>query len=358
MGCHTPTTRDDPLMGAAAGAAQQASGRGLTRRSALIATGATGALLLARRASAQNRVRTVAVIMAGPEDASDTQLLLLSFRQGLAEAGWANPDAVRLEVRFNVTDAVRAAAEARSVLALGPDVVLANTNIVAEEVLKVTRTTPVVFMPVGDPIGAGFIESYSRPGYNATGFTDFEPSHGGKWLSLLREMVPTLRRVALVFNPGSSPANGWLYLTSFTTDAMALGIDPLAVRITRVEDFESMVRAQSPIAGTGFVVASDAFMMVNRTPMLQAAAIHRCPTIYPFTAYAEEGGLMSYSIDMPGIFRRGGAYVGRILDGQSPAVLPVQAPDRFQLTINMATATTLGLVVPERLLAIADRVIE
>lgn len=346
-------------MGVADGLPQGAAGCGITRRRALIAgAGAATAVLVARPAVAQNRVRVVAALMAGAENASDTQLLLLSFRQGLAEAGWGDPGAIQIEVRFNVTDAARAAAAAQSALALQPDVVLANTNIVAEEVLKVMQTTPVVFMPVGDPIGAGFVDSYARPGRNATGFTDFEPSHGGKWLSLLREMVPDLRRAALVFNPGTSPANGWFYLTSFTTDAMALGVDPLAVRISRIEDIEPMFRAQSPIAGTGFVVASDAFMMVSRAPILRAAAAYRCPAIYPFATYAEEGGLMSYSIDLPDIFRRGGAYVGRILNGQSPALLPVQAPDRFQLTINMATAMSLGLVVPERLLAIADRVIE
>ncbi|MGE0458212.1 MAG: ABC transporter substrate-binding protein [Bauldia sp.] len=296
--------------------------------------------------------------MSGREGATETRRLLDALRAGLADEGWLESGSLVVAVRFEAVDAASAARAASDLLALAPDAVLANTNIVTEEVLRLTRSIPVVFMTVGDPIDAGFVASYAHPGSNATGFTDFEPSHTGKWLGFLRETFPDLERVGLLFNPSSAPRNGWFYLTAFMTDALAMGIEPLAIRIRSRAEIESAVAVQADLPGTGLIVAPDAFTMVNREPILAAINDNRLPAIYPYSTYAEEGGLISYAVDMADVFRRGGAYLGRILNGEGPMSLPVQAPSRFELVVNLAAATHLGVTFPPALLVSADRVVE
>lgn len=302
------------------------------------------------------RERLLGVILSGAARSQVTQAQLEALREGLAEQGWG--DGLRIEARFDATDSARAAEAAQQILMLAPDAIVANTNIVAEEVLRRTSITPVVFMPVGDPIDSGFVESYSRPGRNATGFTDFEPSHAGKWLSLLREMSTDMRRACLMFNPDTAPRNGWFYLTDFSYSAPALGLEPIAMRVRDASDIEPLLSAQARMRGTGLVVAPDAFTMVNRTPVIETTRRLGVPAIYPYSAYADEGGLIAYSIDERDVFRRGGNYTGRILNGEHPSELPVQAPVDFELVVNLRTASDLGITVPIIVLAAADRVIE
>jgi len=277
---------------------------------------------------------------------------------GAAERGWVVGENVRLEIRYGAVDAARAATAALELLEQRPRALVANSNIAVEQILRASRTTPLVFVAISDPIDAGFVQTFARPAGNATGFTDFEPSHAGKWLSLLASVFPNLHRVGLAFNPGSAPRNGWFFMTPFMDAALALGMEPLALRFAQSSDIESVFAAQAGVAGTGVVIAPDAFTLANRSAILRAVAINGLPAIYPYASYVQEGGLMAYAVDLPTLFQRAGQYVGRILNGDDPSNLPVQAPSVFELSVNLRTANAMAVTVPIDTIATADRIIE
>ena len=223
--------------------------------------------------------------------------------------------------------------------------------------LQQTRTIPVVFVVVADPVGSGFVQNLARPGGNATGFTIMEPTITGKWLELLKEVAPRSNRAALLFNRATTPfAN--VYLSPFKIAASSLGLDAVAATVHDKADFETVIAAQAREPNGGLIVMPDGFMNVYRAEIILLAARHRLPAVYPWRFFAEQGGLLSYGSEQGDLFRRAATYVDRILKGEKPADLPVQAPTEYKLAINLKTAKALGLSVPLTLLDRADKVIE
>ncbi|MGV8840520.1 MAG: ABC transporter substrate-binding protein [Bauldia sp.] len=283
---------------------------------------------------------------------------MAAFLEGLAEQGWIEPDNLHVEFRFTAARPDLAAAAAAEVIALQPDAILANTDVNAAAVLALTSSIPVVFLPNPDPVAAGFVESYARPGRNATGFTNFEPTVSGKFMDLLLRLAPEVRRVGYLYNPVASPRQGEFYLAGFRDAAASFGVEPLEISVDTPEEIPGAITglAAQPLAG--LIVDADIFMWVHRRVVIAAVAEHRIPAIYPFVNYTDDGGLMSYSVNTLGLFRRGGVYVGRILNGANVSELPVQGPEEFQFVINLRTATAFGMAIPTSLLVIATRVIE
>jgi putative ABC transport system substrate-binding protein len=223
--------------------------------------------------------------------------------------------------------------------------------------LQQTRTIPVIFVVVADPVGSRFVESLARPGGNATGFTVMEPTISGKWLELLKEIAPHVKRAAFLFNPATAPYVKY-YLNPFNAAAASLGLEAIAAPVNDRSEIESVVAAQSRESNSGLVVIPDGFLNVHRAEIVLLAARYRLPAVYPWRFFAELGGLLSYGSEQRDMFRVAATYVDRILRGEKPADLPVQAPTKYELVINLKTANALGLEVPPALLARADEVIE
>jgi putative tryptophan/tyrosine transport system substrate-binding protein len=217
---------------------------------------------------------------------------------------------------------------------------------------------PIVFVGVSDPLGSGFVASIARPGGNTTGFTNFEPSLTGKWLEMLKEIAPAIVRVAVIYNPKTAPGGGSFFLSSFEPVARSLAIEPIAARVGDPAEIESSLAAMGRAPGGSLIVMPDAFTTVHRELIIELAASHRLPAIYPYRYHVDAGGLMSYGVDAVDLLRRAAPYIDRILKGEKPADLPVQAPTKYELVINLKTAKKLGLTVPQSLLALADEVIE
>ena len=221
-----------------------------------------------------------------------------------------------------------------------------------------TRTIPVVFVGVSDPVGSGFVTSIARPGSSSTGFTNFEPSLTGKWLELLKEIAPGIARAAVIFNPKTAPGGGSFFLDPFESSAHSLAVKPIAASVNDAAEIEIAVTAVAQEPGGSLIVMPDAFTTVHRQLIILLAARHGLPAIYPYRYQAVEGGLMSYGVDTVDLLRRAAPYVDRILKGEKPADLPVQAPIKFEFVVNLRTAKVLGLGVPPTLIARADEVIE
>jgi putative ABC transport system substrate-binding protein len=228
----------------------------------------------------------------------------------------------------------------------------------AEALVSETRTITIIFAAVSDPVGSGLVESLSEPGRNATGFTIFEPSMGAKWVEFLKELSPRLARVALLLNPATAPGRGSTYLPSVEAAARSFGIDPIRAAVSDAAQIEDAIATLSRRPDSGLIVVPDVFMINHRELIAALAIRHALPAIYPFRYFAEGGGLISYGVDVPDIFRRAAGYVDKVLRGATPSSLPVQHPDKFELVINMKTAKALRLDVPRILLARANEVIE
>lgn len=328
----------------------------ITRRSVLFASGAVILWPLAK-ARGQSRVRVVGVLMGGSETDPAIPGFLSRFSEGLASQGWAE-DELRLDVRYTAGNRDLAAAAAAELVSLRPDAILSNTTLNTLQVARATDSIPIVFLPVADPVSVGLVESYARPGGNATGFTNFEPSHAGKWIELLLAVVPTMRRVALIFNPSASPLGGEYYGPAFDAAALGLGLEPVRLPVASQEDIAPAVAGLAGDMVTGLVGDPDIFMWNARRVVRDVAEAQRMAAIYPFVNYTDDGGLMSYSVDTLDLFRRGGEYVGLILNGADVATLPVQSPTRFQLAVNLTAARRLGVTIPLDILATADQIIE
>jgi putative ABC transport system substrate-binding protein len=315
---------------------------------------------IAARAQQGERVRRIGVLMGVAEDDSVGQAGLALFRQRLEQFGWREGGNIRIDYRWGAGNADRGGKLATELVELQPDVIFCQTTQSVAALRRATTSIPLVFVAVSDPVGSGFVTSVSRPGDNATGFTNFETSMGSKWLELLKEIVPSVERVALMFNPMSSPhiASGF-YLHSSEAASRQLGVVeafPLPVR-----DANEIARAADTVAGKpngALIVLPDTFNIVHTDLIIRITAQHRLPTIYPFQSYAVRGGLVSYGINPIDQYPRAAVYVDRILKGEKPADLPVQAPTKYELVINLKTAKALGLTVPDKLLARADEVIE
>ena len=318
-----------------------------------------GALADAIPANAQEpvRVRTVGVLMGFANDA-EAKARVQAFEQGLEREGWSVGQNLRIEYRYAEGDSVRMQALAEELVELKLKCIVGHSTPVVTALMQATRTIPIVFVSVSDPIGSGFVVSMARPTGNMTGFTILPASITGKYLSMLKEMVPQLARVAILYNPDSAPAAGTFFLSPFVGAARGFKVRPITAQVRSPAEIESTIAKLGSEPGSGLIVMPDNFTSVHRELIISLVAQFRIPTIYPYRYFADEGGLLSYGVDITDLFRRAAEYVSRILRGAKPADLPVQAPTKFELVINLKTARALGLVVPRILLAGADATIE
>ena len=318
--------------------------------------GATAAWPLVARAQQAER-RRIGVLMGYAESDPEAQIRLAAFKQGLLALGWDESRNLRIDLRWASGDIDRASAFARELLALHPEVILSNTTPVTTALQQETKTVPIVFTAVSDPVNAGFVASLPRPGGNVTGFINLEPTIGGKWLDLLKEIAPQVTRVAVMFNPQTAPY-AEIYLRSMETAGTKFGVTPFASPVHREADIEAVIAGLGREPGSGLIAMTDSFMTVHRKAIVELAMRHKVPLMYFISIVPREGGLISYEIDLTDMFGRAASYVDRILRGAKPAELPVQLPTKFELAINLKAAKALGLTVPSPLLTSANEVIE
>jgi putative ABC transport system substrate-binding protein len=303
------------------------------------------------------RLRTVGVLMGIANDA-ETQARAKVIEQGLAKAGWIVGQNLRIEYRYAAGDAENMLSLAKELVGLHPDVIIGHSTPVVAALHEVTQTIPIVFVVVADPVGSGFVASIARPGGNITGFTVVQPTITGKYLSILRDLKSQLTSVALMYNPESVPGGGSFYMPPFIESAKEFNVTPIEVKVRSSAEIEKAMADLGAVPGSALIVMPGNFTTFYRELIISLAARLQIPTIYPYRYFVDEGGLLSYGIDVLDLFRRAPDYVDRILQGAKPAELPVQAPRKFELVINLKAARALGLVVPRILLAGADALID
>jgi putative tryptophan/tyrosine transport system substrate-binding protein len=330
---------------------------GVKRREFITLLGGAAGWPLAARAQQTGTMRRVGVLLGWREDIPQIRALLAAFVQGLAELGWVDGRNLQIDVRWTNANVDRARAFAKELVDLQPDVILAGTTPVTAALAKETRTIPVVFVVVSDPVGAGFVGSLARPGGNVTGFINEEGAMGGKWLALLREVAPHFTRAAIMFNPETAPGGGTYFLGSFEAAAKAMMVEPITARVHSDAEIESAIAALGG-GDAGLVMMTDSFMAVHQGTVISGALRHKVPTITDAARFAQEGGLLAYGSRSADTFRRSAGYVDRILRGAKPSDLPVQVPTLFEMVINLKTAKALGLEVPLFFQQRADEVIE
>jgi len=319
---------------------------------------AAAAWPLAARAQQPDVVRRIGVLMGYAESNVEGQAFVAEFREGLLKLGWAEGRNLRSDYRWaSPGDAEATQRFAQELVVLQPDLILAHNTAATAATLQQTRTIPIVFAIVADPAGSGFVASFPHPGGNATGFTTLEPTMAGNWLELLKEIAPHVNRAALLFNPATTPFLE-SFLNSFKAAAASLAVEAIVAPVRDTSALESVVAAQAREPNGGLIVMPDTFMTARHAQVASLAVHYRLPAITPWRFNTEGGGLLSYGIDVPDNFRRAAGYVDRILRGAKPSELPVQAPVKFELVINLKTAKTLGLDVPLFLQQRADEVIE
>lgn len=318
--------------------------------------GAAAAWPLEARSQQRDQMRRVAVLMGGlsPGDASG-QAEIAAFEEGLKELGWTPGRNIELGYRWPGAELDQVLAAANEIAATRPNMVLSRSTPATAALMH--TGLPIVFVLVSDPIGSGFVQKLGQPGGNLTGFSNFESSVGGKWLELLKEAAPKVSRIALLFNPQTAPfAEG--YLRSAQTAGQTLDAIILPAPLASEGDIETALAAHARESGGGIIGITDTFITEHRDLIVALAARHRLPAIYGTRTFVQNGGLMSYSVDFPDIYRRAAGYVDRILRGARPAELPVQEPAKFALSINLKAASAIGLNLPQTLIARADEVIE
>ena len=319
--------------------------------------GAAATWPLAVRAQQDERVRRIGVLVASPADDAELQARVAAFKEGLAQLGWTEGRNVRIDTRWATTNADDLRKHAAELAASTPDVLVgASGTTTVAALLQATRTVPIVFAIVVDPVGAGFVASLARPGGNATGFTMFEYGMSGKWLELLKQIAPGVTRAAVLRDPAIASGIGQFGAIQAVAPSLRVELSPVDVR--DAPEIERAVTAFAGIENGGLVVTASPSGTVHRELIIALAARHKLPAVYWQRFYVASGGLMSYGPDLLDQFRRAAGYVDRILKGEKPADLPVQAPTKYELVINLKTAKALGLTVPPSLLARADEVIE
>ena len=326
------------------------------RRELLVALGGSAAAgwSLAARAQQGERVRRVGVLMNLAADDPEGQTRIVAFVQGLQQSGWTDGRNIRIDTRWAAGDADRFHRYAEELLALAPDVILASATPSVQALQQATRTVPIVFANVGDPVGMGFVESLARPGGNTTGFTPLEFGFGAKWLELLNEIAPRLTRVAVLRDLTIGPAQ----LSAIQAVAPSFGVELSPVGVRDAGEIERTIAAFAQSSNAGMIVTASTSAVIHRHLIAMLAARHRLPAVYSFRYFATTGGLLSYGPDPIDMYWRAASYVDRILKGEKPADLPVQTPTKYQLVVNLKTAKALGLDIPTSILARADEVIE
>ncbi len=302
--------------------------------------------------------RRVGVLSSLGESDPEARSMAASFHRALQEAGWIDGRNVRIEHRWAAGSVERLEAFAKELVGWRANVIVAHTTPSVIALRKETATIPIVFAQISDPIGAGFIANVARPGGNITGFSNFEASIGNKWIELLKETAPGVMRGAILFNPETAPYVGRYYQEPFEAAARSFGVQPSASPVRSDVEIASALAALQGEPPGGLIVMPDTFNIVHRQQIIELAARHRVPAIYPYGFAVREGGLISYGVDPVDLFRRAAGYVDRVLKGAKAAELPMQAPVKFELLINLKTANALALKIPQTLLATADGVIE
>jgi len=329
----------------------------MRRRQFITLLGGAGTFPFIAHAQQADRMRRIGALMGIAENDVDAKVRAVALRQGLHELGWIEGRNVSIEYRWAAADQERMAAYAAELVAFAPDLILANTTPVLVALKKATSTIPIVFVNVVDPVGRGFVANLARPGGNITGFLIFEFSMAGKWLQTLKQVAPRVKRVAIIFNPQTAPfSESFVRVAEAAAPAFAAEIVPAGVRDNTELETAMVSFADKPDGGS--IVLPDIFNTRNRDAIVALAARHRLPAVYPFRYFAASGGLVSDGIDPTDVIRRAAGYVDRILKGEKPADLPVQAPTKYELVINLKTAKALGLDIPATVLARAEEVIE
>jgi len=311
---------------------------------------------LAARAQQADRVRIIGVTTSLSEDDPEEKARSAAFRQSLQKLGWSVGGNVRIEYRFGAGNAERIRKNAAELVALAPDLILATGTPSLEPLLRETRTVPIVFVQLADPVGAGFVESLSRPGGNATGFTSFDYDIAGKWLELLKEIAPNVARVALLRDARTSAGIGQWGASQAVASELKLDLRP--VNVSDVADMDHRIGEFARDANGGMIVTESGPAIVHRDLIITLAARYRLPAVYPLRGFVISGGLISYGSNSVDPYRDAAGYVDRILKGEKPADMPVQAPTKYELVINLKTAKAIDLTIPPRVLARADEVIE
>jgi putative tryptophan/tyrosine transport system substrate-binding protein len=329
----------------------------MRRRDFITLLGGAAAWPLDAGAQSGERVRRIGVLMGFAEDDPTAQSWIAAFRHALTQLGWSEGNNLQTEVRWGAADPDRIRTLAKELVDLRLDAIFDQTTPVTDALARATQTIPIVFVYVGDPIGSGFVASLARPGRNITGFTYLEPTTGGKWVELLKEIAPRTARVALLFNPETSPPLKF-YMPSIQAAASSFAVEASTAPVHARDEIASVIAAQARSPGGGLLVMPDVFNDANRDLIIALAASSGVPAIYPRPVFAQSGGLIAYGADLAEQFRQAAGYIDRILKGANPGDLPVQQPTKFELAINVKTAKALGLSVPQPMLLLADEVVE
>jgi putative ABC transport system substrate-binding protein len=329
----------------------------MRRREFIAGLGSAAAWPVVAQAQQRDRVRRIGVVMAYAESDPNAQMLVAAFRDEMQRLGWFEGNNLQIDFRYAADDQARIRALAIELLGKSPDLMVSNSNVVTAILQSEVRTIPLVFVSVSEPEGSGFVTNLARPTGNVTGFANFQPSMGGKWLEMLRQIAPTINRVGLMLHPEPPNVGYW---KSAEAAAPSLKIELIALEVNNRAEIEGALAtfdgAGDPLSG--LIVAPNVVAFANSNLIVSLAARYRLPAIYPFAFYAKEGGLISYGFDAADQFRQGAIYADKILRGAKPADLPVQHPTKFQIVINLKTAKALGIEMPPSLLARADEVIE
>jgi putative tryptophan/tyrosine transport system substrate-binding protein len=328
----------------------------MKRRAFITLLGGTAATWpLAARAQQPDRSHRIGVMLGFEANDSDAQRLVVAFKKGLQDLGWVEGRNIEFEYRWPAADPERIRAHAIELVETRPSVILVNSTPGTRILHRETLTVPIVFVNIADPIRSGFVKSLASPGGNLTGLTNFEPRMGGKWLELLKEIAPDRTRATLIFNPNTHSGQ---YFRLIETAAPTVGLESIQRPVQDAAEIERAIASLDHDRNAGIIVMPDTFNAVHRDLIVALAAQHRVPAIYPFRFFVAAGGLISYGLDDADLYRRAASYVDRILKGTKPADLPVQAPTKFELIVNLKTAKALGLDVPWFLQQRADEVIE
>jgi putative ABC transport system substrate-binding protein len=325
----------------------------IRRREFITLFGGAAAWPLAASAQQRDRVRRIGVLL-GDENDPVSKLRLSAFTQALADLGWTDGGNVRMDLRWYGSDANRIQALAQELVALRPDIILTNGTPETVALQRETRTIPIVFANASDPVATGIVARLDRPGGNVTGFANLETTLGGKWLELLSEIAPGLKRAAIM-NPDTSAS---VYMPSFETAARSLKVMSIVAPVHSDAEIETAIIGLGREPGGGLVVMPDGFTLPHRAPIISAAARNNVPAVYFASTFARDGGLLSYGVDQVDLYRRAATYVDRILRGDKPGDLPVQLPVKYEMVVNRKTAKGLGLAIPPSILLRADEVIE
>ena len=305
-----------------------------------------------------DRMRHVGVLMAYEENDPEATDWLSGFRQGLEELGWVNGRNTQMEIRWAGASIDRMRMFARELVGLRPDVILGQATPATDALHHETQTIPIVFVAVSNPVAAGFVAGLPHPGGNITGFVYVEAGVAGKWLELLTQIAPSVKRIAIMFNPDTAPYATSYFLPSFEAASRSLNVESIAAPVRSDAEIEAVMASLGREPGGGLIIPGDIFTIVHREPIISLATRNNVPAIYQISAFVREGGLLSYGPFIRDIFYRSASYVDRILRGAKPADLPVQLPVKFEMTVNAKTAKALGLTIPQSILLRADEVIE